>query len=107
VTDNPDITEKHMAAPEKFDIRMEVKGPIQDGALIEITVLNLTQSDPMRILNYYWSKETYERVLKKVGFQKIEWHAMLVAEEGIKEYGENHWQEYLANPHIVVIECYK
>jgi len=107
LTINPDITEKHATALAKYNVRMKVKDAIQDGMPIELILLNPTQRNPIHIVNYYWSRETYERVLKKVGFQKIEWHAMLVAEEGIKEYDENYWQEYLANPHTVVVECHK
>jgi 2-polyprenyl-3-methyl-5-hydroxy-6-metoxy-1,4-benzoquinol methylase len=105
VTMNPDLTEKHRAAPEKFDIRVEAEDPLQDGAPIIVTVF--LQDSSVRIVNYYWSKETYERVLKKAGFQKIEWHSMLISEEGIKEYGKSYWQEYLPNPHIIAIECHK
>lgn len=105
VTDNPDVTPRHMAAPEKFGIQMAINGPIQDGAPIEITVL--TEGDPIRIQDYHWSKATYERALRKAGFQKIEWHNMLVSEEGVREYGESYWQDYLASPHIVVLECHK
>jgi 2-polyprenyl-3-methyl-5-hydroxy-6-metoxy-1,4-benzoquinol methylase len=105
VTMNPDLTEKHRAAPEKYGICVEVEDPLQDGAPIIITVF--LPEGPLRIVNYYWSKETYERALKKAGFQKIEWRTMLVSEEGIKEYGRDFWEEYLPNPHIIVLECYK
>jgi hypothetical protein len=106
LTSNPDITEKHATALAKYNVRMNLNA-IQNGTPIELILLNPAQSSPIRILNYYWSKEMYEGMLKKVGFQKIEWHTVLVSEEGIKEYGEGYWQEYLASPHIAVVECYK
>jgi hypothetical protein len=108
VINNPNVTEKHLAAPERYGICMRIERPIYEGAMIAITFPCIqNHGQALRILNYHWSKETYERVLKKVGFQKIQWHAVNVSEEGVKEYSQSYWQEYLFTPHITVLECCK
>jgi SAM-dependent methyltransferase len=107
VTSNPDITARHLAAPQKYDVCVEVEGPIVEGAQLVVTYPNVQNGCSIRILNYHWSKETYERILKEVGFQKIIWHPMRVSTEGIKRYGLSYWQDYLATPHLTVLECYK
>jgi SAM-dependent methyltransferase len=102
------ITEKHCTAAEKYDIYLDVEDyPLRDGAPLKVTLNYPGQKNNIPLLTYYWSRETYEKVLKKVGFRKIEWHPLFVAAEGIKEYGESYWQDYLANPHLIVLECHK
>lgn len=107
LTINPDITKKHYTAAEKFHIYIYADDSLQDGTPFKVILSNPGQEDDIHLLPYYWSKETYEKILKKAGFQKIKWYPMIVAEEGIEKYGESYWQEYLAVPHIIVLESYK
>lgn len=107
VTSNPDITAKHLAAPERYDVCVEVEGSISDGAQLVVTYPNVQNGSSIRILNYHWSKATYEKILKEVGFRKIIWHPMRISTEGMKRYGLSYWKDYLATPHLTVLECYK
>jgi toxoflavin synthase len=107
ITNHPDLTMERLAAPKKYNIWMELEGPIRDGARIMVTYPHIQDGHPIEILNYHWSKETFERLLKKVGFQRIKWHPMIVLAEGIEKYGKSYWEEYLKTPHIIVLECYK
>lgn len=107
VIPNPIITEQHLAAARKHGVLVRVTEPISDGDPMDIILCYANQKEEIQLINYYWSKETYEDVLRKVGFKEISWHPMRVSEEGIKKYGWAYWQDYLATPQSVVVECCK
>lgn len=54
-------------------------------------------------INYY-SKETYNKLFDEYGLD-IEWLPGVVSPEGIKEFGEDFWKEYLSNPVYSIIKA--
>lgn len=54
-------------------------------------------------INYY-SKETYNKLFNELGFE-IEWLPGIVSEEGIKEYGQEFWKDYVNNPIYMIIKA--
>lgn len=62
---------------------------------------------PFEFINYYWSKETYEKCLKKAGFKSIEWVEPIISQEGIDKYGENYWEKSRRNHSAIGLICMK
>jgi len=60
----------------------------------------------IRFNAYYYSRTTYENALRAAGFNEINWRPLLLAPEGVAECGADYWQEYLANPPVVGLECW-
>jgi len=48
---------------------------------------------------------TYERVLARVGFTKVEWLPLQVSDEGIAEFGEEFWSFALNNPQTTAMRA--
>ncbi len=67
--------------------------PFKNGSEIEVTLWTQEDTEICRLKEYYWSKETYEKVLAKFGLKIINWHEikgstpennMLVVIEAVK-----------------------
>jgi toxoflavin synthase len=56
---------------------------------------------------YYYTQETYTKLLQKVGFKDIQWVEPFVSEEGINKYGEEYWNNFLKKPSSIGFTCYK
>lgn len=110
LTVNPSLagsSVNYFTALKKYGVDAEVNGSIQDGTPIDITLRFNTQDREINIVNYYWSQETHEISLREIGFSKIKWHRMIVSKEGIEKNGTDYWQDYLAYPNLIVLECHK
>lgn len=99
---SPELAEKHLAAMRRIGITMEPDGPLQDGTRIVIQIP--TPSGSIQIVNYHWSKTTYERALRNGGFSTIRWHPVEVDPEGIRALGAEYWQPFLEHPGIAIVE---
>ncbi|WP_436499877.1 class I SAM-dependent methyltransferase [Actinokineospora sp. HUAS TT18] len=78
-------------------------GPLYDGLVVPSS-LNWNQvSIPMEL--YYYSRHTYEDGLRAAGFRHIRWHRPVLPPEFEAE--RPHWQLYLDNPPILVLECHR
>jgi hypothetical protein len=42
-----------------------------------------------------------------MGFQKIRWHEPLLSPEGVRQEGQEFWQDFLKYAPIIGIECVK
>ena len=56
---------------------------------------------------YYWSKETYTKLLQKAGFKNIRWVDPFVSEEGIQKFGRGYWDKLLKRPSAIGFTCQK
>jgi SAM-dependent methyltransferase len=54
----------------------------------------------------YWSAATYEQVLMTAGFSDIRWHQLFASPNASDEYGSDFFDDYLANPHAVLVEAF-
>jgi toxoflavin synthase len=80
---------------------------LKEGAKLECTIYNGDQIACPPFTQRYWLKGTYESAIKKAGFQSFAWHELKVSPEGIKEYGENFWEDFKKNPAVIVLEVKK
>jgi SAM-dependent methyltransferase len=77
--------------------------PVSEGSTVR---LNVFSTPPIAVDAVWWSRETYERVLRQAGFAEITWHRYKASEEGIAQQGEPFWANYAGRPHAVIIEAW-
>ena len=91
---------------EKFGYEESVSGSLEEGKPLPSLVYQV-EDKTVVIEDYYLSKATYEWAFREVGFKEIRWYKQTLSEAGIREYGEEFWQDYVKYPHMVGIECWK
>jgi ubiquinone/menaquinone biosynthesis C-methylase UbiE len=91
---------------EKYDIFWQCPAVLQAGDVISFTLKTIDDRD-VSFDNYYFSRKTYEEVLRDVGFSEIRWHSLQVSPEGIAAKGKEYWQDFLDRPLVIGIECWK
>jgi ubiquinone/menaquinone biosynthesis C-methylase UbiE len=90
---------------KKYGFIKSISQPLQAGTAIKYTFDN--DGKPFSFDNYYLSQETYQRVFKNVGFQDIRWQKPLVSSQGIEEFSQDYWQDFLDCQPLIGIECFK
>ena len=93
---NSDIT-------RKYGYIIKSPMPLHEGNPVEYSFFSKKYS--FRIVNYHWSKETYEWALRKSGFAEITWQTPIISLKGIQKYGVGFWQDFLKEPNFVCIRC--
>ncbi len=66
-----------------------------------------SKKENVKIVYTYWSKETYENCLRRVGFTKIEWQEPTITAEAINQFGKEYWSNYQQNPSSIGVVCWK
>ncbi|WP_031076890.1 class I SAM-dependent methyltransferase [Streptomyces sp. NRRL WC-3742] len=51
------------------------------------------------------SREVYERCLRAAGFGEVAWVPLEISAGGVREYGEEFWGDYEANPPLTMLRC--
>src|SRR6516165_2227898 len=59
------------------------------------------------VTNYYLGVETMEEAFRAAGLREVRWHAPEVSPEGLREFGQGYWADFLAHPAVAFIECVK
>jgi SAM-dependent methyltransferase len=59
------------------------------------------------VTNYYLGVGTMEEAFRAAGLREARWHAPEVSPEGLREFGREHWAEFLTRPPVAFIECVK
>ena len=103
IINNPDQSPDTYQVMEKYGFIKSISEPLQEG--VRITYKDV--SSGIELYDYYHSRATYEWALRTVGFQEIRWLPIKVAPEGVKEFGEEFWQDMLTYQLGVVLECFK
>jgi SAM-dependent methyltransferase len=65
----------------------------------------LSGEDAFEIQNYFYAHRTYEEALAAEGFHSLQWHIPTVSEEGVREFGEEYWRDFLEIAPIIGITC--
>ncbi len=89
----------------KYGLTKSSSGSLVEGVPITITFSENGQK--FSLDNYYLSRTTYEWAFKTAGFQEIRWHSPLVSPEGIQEFGQEFWQDFLEYQPMIGIEAGK
>jgi hypothetical protein len=59
------------------------------------------------VRNYQLSVATMEEAFRAAGLREVRWHASEVSPEGLREFGQGYWADFLARPPVAFIECVK
>lgn len=90
----------------KYEITKRVLGKLREGCKIKVTFYK-DRKPYVNFYNYYWSKETYQEILKKSGFKKIRFIKPIISKEGYEKFGKNFWRQFLEKPTFIGIKCKK
>ena len=90
---------------EKYGYTQSISEPFREGATITQTFS--VNGSKFQLDDYYLSKATYEWAFHTAGLKEISWHKPIVSPEGVREFGEEFWQDFLDYALIVGIECLK
>jgi SAM-dependent methyltransferase len=85
-----------------------VEGPAEltDGSMYRVAIrASSTAPAPVSLQCAFWTGETLERVLRKVGFTSVAWSRPHPSPEGIARYGAAHWAKANEVPPMMMIDC--
>lgn len=103
LNENPDQELEQFRGYDQYGFNKTADGPLRDGATI--TYWMIAGRDMFRIHAHWFSRDTYERVLRAAGFVDVRWHPLQLDAAGIAAHGNDYWREYIENPPIVGLEC--
>ncbi len=103
LNNNPD---NPISKHKEYDSIVTAKEPVKEGYPLTITLF-VNGEESCSFVNYYWKKQTYNEIFKKVGFKNIIWQKMVVSEEGLKKFGKDFWENYSEDAHLIGISCEK
>lgn len=103
INENPEQSVANYAGYTQYGFNKSVQEPRQEASAITYAMVSGRRM--IRFDAYYYSRATYESALQAAGFSEISWRPLELALAGIAECGEEYWQEYLANPPVVGLEC--
>jgi toxoflavin synthase len=94
------------AAPSyrKYGFETSVVGAWREEA--PITWRFFLEDGTFDIENYFLSIQTHEQALHEAGFRKVRWHRPLLSPEGEAAYGQDYWSSMMAQPPLILIECF-
>ncbi|QLE75359.1 class I SAM-dependent methyltransferase [Streptomyces rectiverticillatus] len=87
---------------EKYGFRYEQVGEGEVGPRVRITAL---LDSPVEFVTNYPRREVCEGALWAAGFRDVTWVPLEVPEDGISMYGAEFWEDFLANPPLVMLRC--
>jgi SAM-dependent methyltransferase len=102
VNNNPGHDRADFDASRKYGFVKHAPAPLADGVPVEYEIF-LDDGSSVRITNFHLGVDTHERVLREAGFRDVAWHAPRLAPDAGGDPG--YWDEFLARPPVVFIEC--
>ncbi|MFF7726751.1 class I SAM-dependent methyltransferase [Streptomyces sp. NPDC008001] len=87
---------------EKYGFRYERVAEGEVGPRVRITAL---LESPVEFVTNYPRREVCEGALWAAGFRDVTWVPLEVPEEGVRLYGAEFWEDFLANPPLVMLRC--
>lgn len=103
LNENPEQRVENFRGYDQYGFNKSADAPLRDGA--KITYWMIAGRDMFRIHAHWFSRDTYERVLRAAGFADVVWHPLRLDEAGVAEHGHDYWREYMDNPPVVGLEC--
>jgi hypothetical protein len=105
VTTNSHLCDHPGADYRPYSMATEVPGPLLDGAPYDITFL--LDGDDFTIVNYAFSRETYESALHDAGLSDIRWYPPTISEAGVAAFPAGYWDIYLSTPPLLRLTALK
>jgi ubiquinone/menaquinone biosynthesis C-methylase UbiE len=104
INNNPSQAPISYLKTEKYGFIKSIDSPLIEGTPIKYTFIN---NHKFTFDNYYLSIPTHEWAFQSVGFKEVRWQSPIVSPDGIKEFGQEFWQDFLDSVPIIGIECFK
>ncbi|MBS9390074.1 MAG: class I SAM-dependent methyltransferase [Dolichospermum sp. WA123] len=104
INNNPSQAPVSYLKTEKYGFIKSIDSPLIEGTPIKYTFMN---NHKFTFDNYYLSIPTHEWAFQSVGFKEVRWQSPIVSPDGIKEFGQEFWQDFLDSVPIIGIECFK
>ncbi|MBE9256154.1 MULTISPECIES: class I SAM-dependent methyltransferase [Aphanizomenonaceae] len=104
INNNPSQSPISYLKTEKYGFIKSIDSPLIEGTPIKYTFIN---NHKFTFDNYYLSIPTHEWAFQSVGFKEVRWQSPIVSPDGIKEFGQEFWQDFLDSVPIIGIECFK
>jgi len=92
---------------EKYGFIKSIESELTEGTPIKYIFKMSDNDQGFSFDNYYLSRGTYEWAFRNVGFKDIHWQKLIVSPQGVSEFGQEYWQDFLDYMPIVGIECFK
>ncbi|BAY25951.1 type 11 methyltransferase [Calothrix sp. NIES-2100] len=92
---------------EKYGFIKSIASPLKEGTPIKYTFTISDSEQQLSFDNYYLGTATYEWAFQNVGFKAVRWQKPIVSPQGVEEFGQEFWQDFLDCVPIVGIECLK
>jgi 2-polyprenyl-3-methyl-5-hydroxy-6-metoxy-1,4-benzoquinol methylase len=105
VNNHPGDPPANFATGRMYGYSKQLDGPLVDGAPIHWR-FHLPEGT-IQVTNYYLAPATMERAMTAAGLRDIRWHPAEVSPEGRAQWGDAHWQPFLAQPPIAFLDCVK
>lgn len=90
-------------ATRKYGYLVQGPSPLREGDGVEYSFF--TGNHSIRLLNYHWSRATYEWAFRQAGFGACNWQAPTVSPQGLEEHGHEFWRDFLCEPNFICLEC--
>ncbi|MBS9383299.1 MAG: class I SAM-dependent methyltransferase [Dolichospermum sp. BR01] len=104
INSNPSQAPVSYLKTEKYGFIKSIDSPLIEGTPIKYTFMN---NHKFTFDNYYLSIPTHEWAFQSVGFKEVRWQSPIVSPDGVKEFGQEFWQDFLDSVPIIGIECFK
>ena len=104
INSNPSQAPVSYLKTEKYGFIKSIDSPLIEGTPIKYTFIN---NHKFTFDNYYLSIPTHEWAFQSVGFKEVRWQSPIVSPDGVKEFGQEFWQDFLDSVPIIGIECFK
>ncbi|MEU6017701.1 hypothetical protein ABZ826_27770 [Streptomyces sp. NPDC047515] len=79
-----------------------IGGESESGPRVKITAL---LDPPISFICTPPRREVYENSLRAAGFTELNWVPLAISDAGVREYGKDFWDDYAANPALVMLRC--
>ena len=106
VTTNSHLCDYPGADYRPYSMVTEIPHPLSDGEPYNITFL-LDGGDDFTIVNYAFSRETYESALHDAGLSDIRWYPPTISEAGVAAFPAGYWDVYLSTPPLLRLTALK
>ncbi|MGK7887480.1 MAG: class I SAM-dependent methyltransferase [Crocosphaera sp.] len=90
---------------EKYGVLNSIEGDLKEGSLIKVTFKVPNSNETFSVNDYYLSQDTYELAFREAGLKNLQFSYPEVSEEGIKDLGEEFWEDMLNYPPIIIIQA--
>lgn len=81
------------------------KERLVDGDKLKVELFDADSKKACEFFSNYYSRESYEKSLRKAGFKEISWHKPVVSGEGVKKYGTDFWNAMKDNPTFMCVRA--